>query len=394
MIEVEEAVQRLLRWVTPQSKTCRKPLLEAVGSVLARDVVADFSVPSFPKSAMDGYALASGDSGPGISLPVVGEILAGQHYPKPGQVGAAVQVMTGGMVPEGYDCVIRQEDVERVGEKIVLSKTMEPFENYCPVGEDMKAGERVLPAYTRLSSLHIGLLASLGLREVEVLCPLRVGILSTGSELTEPGQPLPPASIYNSCGYTLAAFLQSAGQEMVFLDLCEDDPEKLVQRIEEGLAQVDLLITTGGVSVGKADYLPQVMERLGAEPIFQRVNMKPGTPMLASCKDGKLILSLSGNPFAALTNFHLFFWPVVAQFMNCPALLPARRRGVIAQGQMKESNIRRFVRAYEEGGWVYLPSPVHSASVISNLQECNCLIDQPPGQALEEGLGVWISSLG
>lgn len=390
MIEVEEAVRRLTEAASAIESNELVSILDAGGRVLGEPVYAPISVPPFPKSAMDGYAIMSSDSqgakaGHPVSLNVIGELTAGDTLEIVPGHGDALRIMTGAYVPDGFDCVVKQEDTDYGEDQVQIYTQVSPFTNYCKAGEDLKRGELAMEKNTRLASTHIGVLASLGISQVLVRRKLRVGILSTGNELVELDQPLSPCKIFNSCGYTLATSLKTEGIEVVFMKNCNDDLDCLIEEIRTGCENVDILLTTGGISVGKKDFIPAAVTCLGAQHIFQRVNMKPGTPVLAAKYQEVMILSFSGNPFAALANFQLFFWPLAAKIMQNAGYHSVTREAVFTGGRLKPNNLRRFVRAYEEGGNVLLPSSVHSSSVLSNMITCNCLIDQPPNQELIHG---------
>lgn len=390
MIEVEEAIGLLCRRVAKQTATERRDILDAHGCVAARDILSPVSVPQFAKSAMDGYAVRSADTrgaaaGTPVRLRVLGEVLAGDDKTFDVAKGTAVRIMTGGAIPPGYDAVVKQENTDEGPEHVLVHRAVANWENYCPPEEDLRVGERVIQRGTRLGSQHIGVLASMGFAQVEVLRPFRVGVIATGNELAKPGAPLGRTQVYNSSSYTIAADLKAFGVQLAFLEVCRDDEAALCRLVNARIGEVDAIITTGGVSVGKMDIVPAALEHLGAERLFHRVNMKPGTPVLAAAYQGKVLLCLSGNPFAALVNFHVFFWPVLAAAMGCPALSYKRGRAVLCEGGIKQSGLRRFVRALKKGDGVHLYTKNHRSSVFSNLPASNCIIDQPPGKALEAG---------
>lgn len=390
MIEIEKAIEILCEQVAMQTQTVTKPLLDARGLVIAKDVVAPIAVPGFAKSGMDGYAIHSCDSKGAtketpVRLQVIGEICAGDAQIYPAHKGTAVRIMTGGAIPAGYDCVIKQEDTQRGAPILAIHKEMRSGENYCEIGEDIQAGQAVIKAHTRLTSHHIGVLASLGFHEVEVLRPLQVGVISTGNELVKPGDLLGPMQIYNSNSYAIAAHIQAAGFVVSFIEICSDEVDVFCEMVTEKMKEVDLLLTTGAVSVGKKDIIPDAIAKLGATLLFQKINMKPGTPMIASCYQNKLLLSVSGNPFAALVNFHLFFWPVAAKFMGNASFHWRCRKAKLCEGNAKENELRRFLRAYADEEGVHLYTRKHFSSVFANLADSNCIIDQPARQSLTEG---------
>ncbi|MEL7609195.1 MAG: gephyrin-like molybdotransferase Glp [Bacillota bacterium] len=390
MIEVEQAIGLLTASVAEIAQPESVPLLDALGRVLIEEVLSPIGVPRFPKAAMDGYALFSADSTKAsrerpVRLQVVCELDAGDAYPCDCAPFTAARIMTGGTVPEGYDCVIKQEDSDRGAPYVSIYKALSPQENYVAAGEDIREGQLVFQSHTRLTCDHIGVLASMGFARVTVLRPFRVGLIATGNELARPGEPLDPAQVYDSNSYLLASYLKSAGVELTTFEICRDEPELFEALVEEGIAKADFLITTGGVSVGRRDIVASSLEALGATPLFARVNMKPGTPVLAKLYRGKPVLCLSGSPFAAVANFHVFFWPALAKAMGCPDLNYARKSAVLREGFMKPSGLRRFVRAHLKDDGAYLYTRDHRASVLSNLPGSNCLIDQPANTPLSPG---------
>ncbi len=390
MINVEQAID-LLTAATPQlTQTEEVPLLDALGRVLADDAVSPIGVPRFPKAAMDGYALKSADSiGASrehpVTLRVVCEIDAGDWKPCDCAPFTAARIMTGGAIPLGYDCVIKQEDTDCGEKDVALYKLLSPGENYIPAEEDIRLGQLVIPRRTRLTPEHIGVLASMGFSRVRLLRPLRVGFIATGSELAQPGSALLPAQVYDSNSYVIASYLKAAGVELSFFEICPDEPARFEALIRACIDNTDVILTTGGVSVGRRDFVESSLKSLGAELLFSRVRMKPGTPVLAASYCGKPILCLSGSPFAAVVNFHVFFWPLLAHATVCASYLWRRGSFVLREGAMKPSGLRRFVRARLGQDGVYLYTASHGASVLSSLPGFNCMIDQAAGVALSAG---------
>ena len=390
MIEVEQAIALLQGAVKPTEETVERNILDAFGCVTAQDITSPIAVPRFVKSAMDGYALCSRDTAAAsretpVHLKVLGEIYAGDDKTFAAVPGTAVRIMTGGPVPEGYDCVLMQEDSDQGEDTVAVYRRLASGDNCCPAGEDLQQGVLAIPRHTRLSSHHIGILASMGAATVQVLRPFRVGIIATGNELCSPGTPLGPGQIYNNSSYVIASHLRASGVEVAFMEICADDLPGFCRLAQHRLKDVDALITTGGVSVGKRDFLPDAVEALGARPLFRRVNMKPGTPVLAAELEGKILLCLSGNPFAALVNFQVFFWPMLASAMRNDAFTWRRRTATLCDGTMKASGLRRFVRAFKNKDGVHLYTKNHRASVMSNLPDSNCIVDQPANQPLAPG---------
>ena len=387
--EIEECLDKLLQETSLQE--VQAVLIEdAVGSVLAETVYSGMSVPPFPKSAMDGYAVRAADlAGASKEQPVIlrvkAELLAGDYEEIPYTAMSAVRVMTGAFVPEGYDAVVKQEDTDYGEAQVSVYTETKPYMNYCKVGEDIHQGDVVVAKGTRLSPVHIGLLAGVGKDRVKVYRPVRVAIICTGTELCEAGSPLPKGKIYNNISHILAAGIRREGLQVVSRQLCADEERVLTEKLNEALSVADIVITTGAVSVGKKDIVPAVLEGIGAKILFRRANIQPGTPTTASVKDGKLILSLSGNPYAAIVNFEIYFWALVARMMNHESFEVKKETAILQSEYGKVNRMRRFIRAKAEGGRVYLPTGVHASSVIHNLTECNCFIDLEPGRSVGVG---------
>jgi len=362
------------------------PIADSYGRVLAEDIISPINVPEFNRSAMDGYAVCSADTtDEKVVLKVAGEILAGEYKEIPFESGTAVRVMTGAFIPEGFDAVVKQEDTDCGSEEVEIYTSVKPYMNYCKKGEDIKSGETVLTKGTRIAAIHVGILASLGYAYVKVKKALKVAIISTGSELMSPGEPLRPGKIYNNTAFLLEAAIKRAGLKVVLRTSVSDDEHSLWDTIYNAVRAADIVITTGGVSVGKKDLLPEVLSELGCDIIFRRVNIQPGTPTIGSVLEGTPILSLSGNPYAAIANFEVYFWDVAAELMGCKELGSQVENAVMGCEYTKKNKLRRLVRAYAAEGKVYLPESVHASSVIANMTECNCFIDVPAGTSLAEG---------
>lgn len=390
MIEINEAIRRIVDCVQRQTKIETIPLLESSNRILAEDIVADINVPDFPKSAMDGYAVRSIDTigaskeSP-IKLKVIEKIYAGDYSDIQAYENTAVRLMTGSFIPEGFDSVIKQEWTDHGSDYVKIYEEIKAYNHYCPVGEDIKTGDLIFKKGTKLRSTHLGILASIGRDQIPVLSPMRVSLISTGSELIKPGNPLEKGKIYSSTNFTIASNIKSNGLELIDLKIAVDDIELLSTHFKTQLEESDILLTTGGVSVGDKDLMPDVVENIGAEILFHSIAMKPGTPVLAAKYKNKLILCFSGNPYAALANFNVLFWPAAAAFYNSDDLLLKKFCLPIAEGFLKKSRLTRFVRAKEDQGRIYLIDKVHESSVISNMVDCNVMIIQEPGKEIKVG---------
>ena len=399
-MELEEAVSVLRAAVTPIAETEICPLLRLYGRVAAEDVLASINVPPFSKSAMDGYAVRSEDvanataSAP-VTLCVAGELLAGDSGANgalAAKRGSCVRVMTGSPVPAGYDAVVRQEDTDCGEKEVRIFQGARQWQNYCAVGEDVRKGSCILKAGTKITRTEIGLLAGVGLDAVKVRRPARIGIVCTGSELTEPGKPLSDGKIYSSIGAMLSVSLERFGQEVGCLKIVDDDEKAISAAVLDALSTSDFVVTTGGVSVGKRDLLPAVLSSLGARTLFKGVHVQPGTPTMASVLDGKVVLSLSGNPYAALVHFDICIRHALSELLGCPAFAPEKRTAVLASAYEKVNSLRRLVRARFDGEKVFLPAQNHASSIIGNMVDCNCYLDVPAQTPCKIGdrLFVWM----
>lgn len=397
-MEIEECIGLFLEKVTPVSEIERVHLTKACGRVAAKDICAAEPVPAFPKSAMDGYAVCAAEVACAsrekpVILDVLGENCAGDCNELPYVPNSAVRVMTGAYIPEGFDAVIRQEDTDYGMERVAVYASVKPYMNYCKIGEDMKAGEIAVQKDSLITPLHVGLLAGIGTEYVDVYRQLRVALISTGSELMPIGAALKKGKIYNSILYMLKAAVEREGFVVSYERVCADEELSLGRMLAEAADCADIVITTGGVSVGKKDLLPAVLERAGAKRLFARANIQPGTPTIGSVLNGTPILSLSGNPYAAVVNFEIYFWELAAAMTRNHGLEPVVRTAVLKSDYPKINKLRRFVRAYEEHGEVFLPTQTHASSVISNMTQCNCYLDIAAGTALSAGDAVTVRKM-
>lgn len=395
MIEVEQAIEKLGEVISPQKEIEIVDILDSVGRICAEEVYAQMNVPNFPRSGMDGYAVRANETiGASIDKPiylrVIGTAFAGQSTDKMiGEANTAMKIMTGGHIPKGYDAVIKQEWTDGSSDCVAIYRQIDVGKNYGAIGEDVVVNQKLIRAFQKINSRIVGVLAAQGIQRIAVLKPMKVGILTTGDELMALNCSLETGQLYNSNLYVVASFIKESGSQLIFKEHCEDQVDKIAEKIEQKIESVDLLITTGGVSVGEKDFLPSSVQKIGAEELFHYVNMKPGTPVMASHLCGRIILSLSGNPFASLVNLHLFYWEILVRFMNCSEI-GLKKRQVILNAGLKASKIRRFVRAYEKDGKVYLFSKKHLSSMFFNTIETNCFIDQKENSVFKKGDKVTI----
>ena len=383
-IELEQAVEVLLAHTVPVAEMERVPLLDAVGRVASEDIKAGFDNPPFDRSPLDGYTFAAASTRDAtadspVTLRVIGEECAGAFFDGAVGTGECVRIMTGGAIPKGCDCVVRQEDVQEDGARIHVPFTSKPYENYCYAGEDIKKNTVLIRQGQRIRAAHLAVLASEGYGDVLVHRRVRVAVASTGDELLQPGEPLRPGKIYNSNLYLLAGRLKELGAEVTVLGSVSDDIEKAAEVIASYADKVDLFLTSGGVSVGKKDIMHGVVPALGAERLFWRVCMKPGAPAIAYTRGKMLGIALSGNPFAAFATFELMAKPALLRLAGQTDVLPARRRAVLADAFPKACLGRRFLRArVEADGRISLPDQHESGSLFS-AAGCDAFVDVPAG---------------
>jgi len=318
LISVDDALSKLLDPVSPVTGTETVNIENALGRILADDVYSAINVPGYDNSAMDGYAINSEDCiETGAQLPVTQRIPAGQTG-QPLEKGSAARIFTGAPIPKGADAVVMQELCERKDDLVTINATVSAGCNVRKAGEDIAEGRIVLKAGTRLRPQELGLLASVGLAAVSVKRKLKVAIFFTGDELVEPGNKLGQGQIYNSNKYTLKGLLQTVGCEIIDLGIVPDTLEDTLNVLKNAAAVSDLVITSGGVSVGEEDYVRIALEQLG-ELSMWRVAMKPGKPVAFGKVDDALFMGLPGNPVSVFVTFLLFARPLILKCQGSKA---------------------------------------------------------------------------
>ncbi len=374
-IELEQAVEILTAQVNPIDDVQKVLLLGSIGRVVAENFFAKFDNPPFNRSPLDGYALNSADTP--NNFKVVAEECAGDFWTGTLQRGEALRIMTGAAIPNSADCVIRQEDVIVDGENIFVTKKLSHHENFCFAGEDVKHGTLLVAEGTKLTAAHVAILASQGFSTAKVYRRPKIAVASTGDELLNLDEKISDGKIYNSNLYLLAARLIELGLPPKILGNLPDDVEVAAKKIREVENEIDLLITTGGVSVGKKDIMHDVVKNIG-EKIFWRVKMKPGSPIIGWRAEKFLGVALSGNPFAAFATFELIARPIIAKLSRRPEILYRRSRAIMADDFPKESRGRRFIRAKFDDGKIFLPNQ-HASGNLFSAVDCNALVDIPAG---------------
>jgi molybdopterin molybdotransferase len=345
LISISEAQRRVIERVKPLEAE-RVPIERAAGRVLADPAVAVVDLPPFPSSAMDGYALRSADTAAApVTLPVVARIPAGAPAGRPLSAGEAMAIATGGAVPEGADAVVPLEHVEEVAEGLSVREPVAAGANVRDRGGDVRAGDEVLGPGVVLGPGQVGALGAAGVSEVRCAKRPRVGILVTGDELRRPGEPLGAGQIYESNGLLLATALQLAGAVPAQLGVVADDEEEHRRTIERALLGFDMLVTTGGASVGPHDLVRKVQAELRVEEVFWGVAVKPGKPVAFGVRRDHLVFNLPGNPVSVLATFELLVRPAVNALLGLPDPLPAFRRGTLGSAVRRNAERDELVRA-------------------------------------------------
>lgn len=389
-IKVNEAIEKVMDFAVA-GDVSTVSIEESYGHFLGEDIIADHDVPHFNRSAYDGYAIRTEDTKDAtrkspVPLEVIGEIGAGSVFD--GVVGErqAVRIMTGAQIPEGSDAVIMLEMVQEKeveGRTIIeLKRTIKEGDNISVIGEDTKKGTSLVSKGTYIHPGIVAILATFGYQNVPVSKKPTVGVIATGSELLGVDEALQPGKIRNSNAYMVCSQVKRAGATPHYLGHFEDDFPTCYEQVKEALTQVDFLITTGGVSVGDYDYLPAIYEKLGANVLFNKVGMRPGSVTTVAEKDGKLLFGLSGNPSACYVGFELFVRPVLRTYLHAPLPLMKKVDAVLGADFSKPNPFDRFVRAhlsYEGGKLVATPSGLDKSNVVTSLGDTNVLIVLPAG---------------
>ncbi|OBZ20697.1 molybdopterin molybdenumtransferase MoeA [Pseudomonas protegens] len=383
LMPVEEALERLLAMAgsAPILERERLPLAATQGRVLAEALISSLDLPPWPNSAMDGYALRLEDWR-GEPLPVSQRIFAGQA-PEPLQPGTCARIFTGAPVPAGADCVEMQENAQvQDDQRVLFSEPLQLGQNIRPQGQETTVGEQVLAAGTRLGPIEQGLAASLGCAELEVVRRVRVAVLSTGDELVEPGQPLGPGQIYNSNRVVLCSWLQRLGCEVLDAGILPDDLAATRQRLAE-LGGVDLILSTGGVSVGEADFLGIALREEG-ELALWKLAIKPGKPLTFGHFRGVPVIGLPGNPASTLVTFALLARPYLLRRQGIQQVQPLSFQVPAGFVWPQPGNRREYLRGRLENGQAIIYRN-QSSGVLRSAAWAEGLVEVLEGRTLVQG---------
>jgi len=386
MLAVREARDFLLAAARPVTDTETVATLAANGRILAHAQRSSLQVPGHDNTQMDGYAVRAADCVSGAAALPVSQRIAAGHVPAPLQPGTAARIFTGAMIPPGADAVVKQEQCELAGDVVTVRHAPQAGEWIRRAGEDIADGSTILAAGTRLGSAELGLAASVGLAELPVRRKLRVAVFFTGDELTMPGEPLAPGAIYNSNRYTLRALLENLGCEIVDLGIVPDTLAATRAVLRQAADGNDLIITSGGVSVGEEDHVKPAVEAEGKLAMWQ-IAVKPGKPLAFGEVGSAFFVGLPGNPVSSFVTFLLFVRPFILRLQGAgdEALSP-RSYPLRADFEWPKADRRNeFLRARlnENGGLDLFPN--QGSGVLTSTVWGHGLIDNPPGNPIKAG---------
>ena len=387
-LHVDKAREAIRACLAPVEGSERVPLRAALGRVLAESIVPSIDVPAHDNSAMDGYAVRGADLKPDaeVILEEIGSAFAGRVFEGRVGPGQCVRVMTGAVMPQGADTVVIQEIVRAEGRRIAIPAGQKQKQNVRSAGEDLKAGIPVLNAGTLVRPAELGVIASLGLAEVSVKRRLRVAFFSTGDELCPVGTPLGKGQVYDSNRYTLHGMLARLGVELLDLGVVRDDPAALEQALRTAAASADAIVTTGGVSVGEADFVKRLMAALG-EVLFWKIAMRPGRPMAFGRIGKAFLFGLPGNPVAVMVTFYQFVREALlilsGRSDDCALpLLKVPSATALRKVPGRTEYQRGILFRDANGEWTVRTTGQQGSGVLRSMSEANCFI------VLEHGRGA------
>ena len=378
-LSFEEALQRIQQGAQPLKSQRSVTIREAIGRVLAEDVCSPMDVPPFINSAMDGYAVNSSDlpqTGE-TTLKVIGKSFAGAPFDGAVNSGECVRIMTGAVVPTGTNTVIMQEDTNLDGDAITIGHQHKAGQNVRHPGDDFSAGDTIIKAGERLSPAKLGLLASVGVTELKIVRTPVVAFFSTGDELKSVGEPLQPGDIYDSNRYILFGMLEKMGVQCIDMGVVPDIKEEIELTLKEAASCADMIITSGGASVGEADYIKQILDDIG-EVDFWKIAMKPGKPLAFGKIDNKLFFGLPGNPVSAMATFYLFVQPTLKLLEGEQSVdtiqLTARCLTKLKKQPGRKDYQRGVLGTNEQGELIVDTTGIQGSHMLSSMSKANCFI--------------------
>jgi molybdopterin molybdotransferase len=386
------------QFLAPIEGTVRVPIRSALGRVLAADIASPVDVPAHRNSAMDGWALRGADVEGEATLEEIGASFAGKPFAGRVGKGQCVRIMTGGVVPEGADTVVMQERAKANGKSITFAAGQKMGQNVREAGEDLKRGSIALRKGRVVRPAELGLIASLGIGEVAVYRPLRVAFFSTGDELKSIGTTLGEGEIYDSNRYTLHGMLTRLGCDVLDMGVVRDDPSALEAAFREAAANADVVITSGGVSVGEADFVKSMLDRLG-EVVFWKIAMKPGRPLAYGRIGGAHFFGLPGNPVSVMVTFYQFVRDALMVLMGMDPVMPVPTFRATCTGKLKKAPGRtEFQRGVltraADGSLTVKPTGEQGSGILKSMSDANCFIilDDSTGN-VEPGASVEVQLL-
>jgi len=383
---VEKAREHIRAFLSPVTAVERLNIRAALGRILAEDVISPVNVPQHDNSAMDGYAVRFSDLNADAEskLKIIGTSFAGKPFQGTAGPGQAVRIMTGAVIPAGTDTVIQQEKAKAAGDYVAVMPVPKKGTNTRSAGEDLRAGEPALKRGHPVQPAEIGMMASLGIGEVAVYRKLRVAFFSTGDELVAIGQPLGPGQIYDSNRYTIYGLLVRLGCEVLDMGVIRDTPRDVEHAFREAAEVADVVITSGGVSVGEADYVKQILDRLG-EVLFWKIAMKPGRPLAYGRIGNAHFFGLPGNPVAVMVTFYQFVRDALLHLQGRTTSTPLPTQKVVCTSPIKKApgrtEFQRGILSQDaEGRWSVRTTGDQGSGILSSMSQANCFIILPAEQ--------------
>ncbi|EIA1496167.1 bifunctional molybdopterin-guanine dinucleotide biosynthesis adaptor protein MobB/molybdopterin molybdotransferase MoeA [Vibrio parahaemolyticus] len=380
-LSVVQGQEKVLSLVNTVSEIEACKIENAYGRVLAEDIISPVNVPQYTNSAMDGYAIRSDDVDRD-SYQVVAEVMAGHAYDQPLEVGQAVKIMTGAPTPLNGDTVVMREQASQEGDKVTFDgANIKAGQNVRQAGEDLAIGSDVFTAGTRLASPEMGMIASLGFGEANVFRKLKVAVFSTGDEVQAPGTEQKANSIYDSNRFTIMGMLEKLGCEILDFGILEDNEQLMIEALENASAQADVVMTSGGVSVGDADYIKLALDKLG-QIDFWRINMRPGRPLAFGQINNKPFFGLPGNPVAVMVSFINFVEPALRKMQGEQGWKPLKVNAIATENLRSRQGRTEFSRGVYElddtGRLTVRTTGKQGSGILRSMSEANCLIEISP----------------
>ncbi|HFD4275749.1 TPA: bifunctional molybdopterin-guanine dinucleotide biosynthesis adaptor protein MobB/molybdopterin molybdotransferase MoeA [Vibrio parahaemolyticus] len=380
-LSVVQGQEKILSLVNTVSEIEACKIENAYGRVLAEHIISPVNVPQYTNSAMDGYAIRSDDVDRN-SYQIVAEVMAGHAYDQPLEVGQAVKIMTGAPTPLNGDTVVMREQASQEGDKVTFDgANIKAGQNVRQAGEDLAIGSDVFTAGTRLASPEMGMIASLGFGEANVFRKLKVAVFSTGDEVQAPGTEQKANSIYDSNRFTIMGMLEKLGCEILDFGILEDNEQLMIEALENASAQADVVMTSGGVSVGDADYIKLALDKLG-QIDFWRINMRPGRPLAFGQINNKPFFGLPGNPVAVMVSFINFVEPALRKMQGEQGWKPLKVNAIATENLRSRQGRTEFSRGIYElddtGRLTVRTTGKQGSGILRSMSEANCLIEISP----------------